>query len=111
MVVLPKIANQLLVTSGATWAEGEWTLVQGAESLRNFMSGLKAERSLPNGEVARAEYQADGTGGLHEWGGSFPHTREIKGEDQVVFFRPAIPMLIDQPVFDAGPRSPVTENG
>ena len=43
----------------------EWLPVTGAETLRDFISGLKAERTLPNGEISRGEYRADGTGTLN----------------------------------------------
>jgi len=48
-------------------AQGDdWEPVTGAETLREFMSGLTVERDLPGKEVARGEYHADGTGVLHE---------------------------------------------
>ena len=39
----------------------EWIPVSGAETLKEFMSGLKAERTLAGGEISRGEYKADGT--------------------------------------------------
>ncbi len=63
----------------------EWELVTGAETLREFMSGLKAERKLPGKGVSRAEYHADGTGVLFAWGGEFPRTWEVVGDDQLCF--------------------------
>jgi len=60
-----------------------WEPVAGAETLRDFMSGLTTERDLPGKEVARGEYHEDGTGVLHEWGASFSRTWEVAGEDQV----------------------------
>ena len=61
----------------------DWEPVSGAETLREFMSGLSTERDLPGKEVARGEYYPDGTGVLHEWGASFSRTWEVVGEDQV----------------------------
>ena len=61
----------------------EWQPVTGNQDLRNFMSGLKAERTLPNGEVSRGEYNPDGTGTLYSWGAAIPRTWEVKGNDQI----------------------------
>ena len=61
----------------------QWQPVSGAETLRNFVSGLTAERTLPNGEISKAEYRADGTGTLYSWGASLSRTWSIKGDDQV----------------------------
>ena len=61
----------------------EWQPVTGSEELRNFMSGQIVERSLPGGETARGEYHADGTGVVHEYGGTFPRTWTVKGDDQI----------------------------
>jgi hypothetical protein len=62
-----------------------WIAVTGADTLREFMSGLKAERELANGERSTGEYHADGTGVLHAWGASIPRTWKIKGDDQLCF--------------------------
>ena len=62
-----------------------WEPVTGTDTLREFMSGLVAERKLPGGVVSRAEYKADGTGVLYSWGGQFSRTWEIRGEDQLCF--------------------------
>lgn len=61
----------------------EWQPVTGAENLRDFMSGTKAERTLPNGDVSRGEYNPDGTGTLYAWGTSIPRTWEVRGNDQI----------------------------
>lgn len=58
---------------------GDWAVLTGANILREFMSGLTAERALPNGQVSRGEYRADGTGILRAWGATVPRTWEIKG--------------------------------
>lgn len=63
----------------------QWTLVTGADTLRDFMSGLTAERTLAGGEVAKGVYSADGTGLLTEWGASFSRAWEVKGDDQICF--------------------------
>lgn len=75
----------LFMSAQAISQNEQWTPVTGAETLRNFMSGLTAERTLAGGEIAKAEYAADGTGVLTEWGASFPRTWEVKGEDQLCF--------------------------
>lgn len=61
----------------------EWQPVTGKQNLRNFMSGLKAERTLPNGEISRGEYNPDGTGMLYSWGAAISRTWEVKGNDQI----------------------------
>ncbi len=62
---------------------GDWQPVTGAEKLREFMSGTTAERMMPNGEISRGEYRADGTGTLYSWGASIPRAWSVKGDDQV----------------------------
>ena len=61
----------------------QWQPVSGAETLRNFVSGLTVERELPNGEISRGEYRADGTGTLYSWGASLSRTWSIKGDEQI----------------------------
>ena len=74
----------LLAIASVSIVQGaEWEPVTGEENLRNFMSGIKAERTLPNGETSRGEYNPDGTGTLDSWGASIPRTWEVKGDDQV----------------------------
>jgi len=75
------LATMVLIAPAIRAAE--WEPISGAESLRQFMSGLSTERDLAGKEVARGEYHADGTGVLHEWGASFSRTWEVMGEDQV----------------------------
>jgi len=66
------------------WASGdEWAAVRGKQTLTEFMSGLKVERTLPNGEISRGEYCPDGTGTLYSWGEAFPRSWRIEGEDQL----------------------------
>ena len=60
-----------------------WQPVTGAEALRGLMSGTKAERELPSGEISRGEYFPNGTGILHAWGASIARTWSVMGEDQV----------------------------
>ncbi len=62
---------------------GDWVPVTGAETLREFISGLTTERALPGGEVSRAEYRADGTGVLHAWGVTHPRTWNVEGDDRL----------------------------
>jgi hypothetical protein len=47
------------------------------------MSGRIVERKLPNGEMSRGEYHADGTGTLYSWGAQIPRTWSVEGDDQV----------------------------
>ena len=61
----------------------DWIPVTGKEKLTSYMSGVKAERILPNGNLSRGEYNPDGTGILHAWGASIPRSWVVKGEDQV----------------------------
>ena len=63
--------------------DGQWLPVTGVGTLRDFISGLTAERTLPNGEVSRGEYFADGTGTLFAWGAAVPRTWSIKGDDRI----------------------------
>jgi hypothetical protein len=74
----------LLVFSAATLAQAnEWIQVTGVEALKDYMSGMKAERTLANGEISRGEYFPDGTGILSAWGAKIPRTWELKGDDQI----------------------------
>jgi hypothetical protein len=76
--------SSILVLSAVSAAQGnEWTPVTGSDALQNYMSGMKAERTLPSGEVSRGEYKADGSGTLTAWGADIARTWEVKGEDQV----------------------------
>jgi hypothetical protein len=72
----------LLLTAMPAMAE-EWTPISGKDELNRLMSGLKAERILPGGEVHRGEYLPDGTGTLFAWGAEIPRTWSVKGNDQV----------------------------
>ena len=76
--------SALLVLSTGSAAQGnEWTPVTGSDALRDYMSGMKAERTLPSGEISRGNYNADGSGTLTAWGADIPRTWEVKGDDQV----------------------------
>ncbi len=78
------ILSNLLVLSAVTVAQGnEWIPVTGAETLHNFMSGIKVERTLPSGTISRGEYYPDGTGTLFSWGAAIPRTWAMKGNDQI----------------------------
>ena len=66
------------------WAsDDEWSAVVGKRTLTEFMSGLRVERTLPNGEISRGEYRADGTGTLYSWGEAFSRTWRIQGEEKL----------------------------
>ena len=73
----------LLASTMVMAQDTEWRPVTGAQALREFMSGLTAERELENGDISRAEYHADGTGTLYSWGAAIPRTWSVKGDDQV----------------------------
>ena len=74
----------LALSSAAAFAQdAEWVPVTGAETLRDFMSGLKAERTVSRGTLNRAEYRADGTGTLHAWGAAIPRTWSVEAEDRI----------------------------
>jgi hypothetical protein len=86
-----KLLNQLVTVfiiylaavSAALANDSKWLPVTGADKLRDFMSGSKAERKLPNGEISRGEYHSDGTGTLYSWGAAIPRRWSVKGDDQV----------------------------
>ena len=67
----------------SAFAQGEWTPIVGEQALRDYMSGARAERELPNGSISRAEYYPDGTGVLYSWGETFPRTWRIEDEDRI----------------------------
>lgn len=69
----------VLIATSAVAQDGEWEPIRGADTLKEFMSGLTAERRLPGGGMSRAEYFADGTGVLYSWGETFPRTWRIGG--------------------------------
>jgi len=74
----------IVLSSGAAFAQDNgWVAVTDAAALQNYMSGMKAERTLPSGEISRAKYNADGSGILSTWGADIPRTWEVKGDDQV----------------------------
>ncbi len=78
------ILISLFVLPALTGAQAnEWIPVKGAEPLKNFMSNMKAERTLAGGEISRGEYHSDGTGTLYTWGTEIPRTWEVKGDDQI----------------------------
>lgn len=82
--VLSALCSFLIITSTSASAQSEnWEAIEGAETLQNFISGLQAEATLPNGEVSSARYRADGTGTLTSWGATVPRTWLIKGDDQI----------------------------
>lgn len=73
----------LLFLAAIPAAAEEWTPVTGKDELSRLMSGLKAERTLPGGEVHRGEYLTDGTGKLYAWGAEIPRTWSVKANNQV----------------------------
>jgi hypothetical protein len=73
----------LVMAAVSTAHSAEWEPVTGTDSLQNLMSGTKAERELPNGEISRGEYNPDGTGTIYSWGAAIPRTWEVRGDDQI----------------------------
>ena len=74
----------LSVLIGATTAHGnEWLPVTGASALNDFMSGMKAKRTLPNGKLSRGEYFSDGTGTLFSWGAAIPRSWAVKDDAKI----------------------------
>ena len=71
------------ITRSSQAPNHNWIAVTGAATLQEFMSGLRAERELSNGELSTSEYHADGTGVLHAWGASIPRTWGIRGNDRL----------------------------
>ena len=79
VIILTCLLSVSLVSAEAS----DWMTVTGADKLTIFMSDLKAERVLPNGEISRGEYREDGTGTLYSWGTEITRTWEIRGENQI----------------------------
>ncbi len=77
------ISTCLLSVSIVSAGASGWITVTGADKLTMFMTDLKAERVLPNGEISRGEYRGDGTGTLYSWGTEIPRTWEVRGENQI----------------------------
>jgi hypothetical protein len=78
------VLSALLFASTSAMAQGnKWVPVTGADNLREYMSGLTAERELARGEMSRGEYRADGTGTLYSWGAAIPRTWTVKSDDQI----------------------------
>lgn len=74
----------LMVSAPVTQGNAnDWATVTGVDTLKDFMSGLTAERTLPNGEISRGEYRADGTGTLYSWGAEIDRAWTIEGDDTI----------------------------
>jgi hypothetical protein len=83
-LILTTITGMLLVLASVSIVQGsEWEPITGPENLRKLVSGTKAERTLPNGEISRGEYNPDGTGMLYSWGAAISRTWEVRGDDQI----------------------------
>jgi len=74
----------LAVMTGPTYA-ANWAELSGEETLREFVSGARAEIELRPGVTATGEYYADGTAKIEAWGETFPRTWELSGDDQVCY--------------------------
>ena len=74
----------LAVMTGPTYA-ANWAGLSGAETLRELVSGARAEIQLKPGVIAIGEYYADGTAKIEAWGDTFARTWEVRGDDQVCY--------------------------
>lgn len=74
----------LAVMTGPTYA-ANWANLSGAETLRELVSGARAEIDLMPGVTATGEYNADGSAKIEAWGETFPRTWEVRGDDQVCY--------------------------
>jgi hypothetical protein len=74
----------LAVMNGPVYA-ANWVGLSGEETLREFVSGARAEIELVPGVTATGEYYADGTAKIDAWGETFPRTWELRGDDQVCY--------------------------
>ncbi len=77
------LASLFFLISNPIVQANEWIPVTGKDALSNYMSGMQAQRTLPNGNLSRGEYNADGTGTLFAWGAAIQRTWLVKGADQV----------------------------
>jgi hypothetical protein len=77
------LSGVFIVSTAVIVQANEWIPVTGAETLKEFMSGIKVERTLAGGEISRGEYFSDGTGTLFSWSAQIPRTWEVKGDNQI----------------------------
>ena len=80
----------LLLVLIAVWTDrlayaDDWVSLSGEETLREFVSGARAEIDLKPEVTAIGEYNADGTANIEAWGETFPRTWEVRGDDQVCY--------------------------
>jgi len=74
----------LAAMNGSVYA-ANWASLSGEETLREFISGTRAEIDLRPGVTATGEYYADGTADIEAWGETFPRTWKLFGDDQVCY--------------------------
>ncbi|RLB99499.1 MAG: hypothetical protein DRH90_20390 [Deltaproteobacteria bacterium] len=77
------LSGVFIVSTAVIVQANEWIPVTGADILKEFMGGMKAERTLVNGEISRGEYFEDGTGTLFAWNASISRTWKIEGDDRI----------------------------
>jgi len=58
-IVIAINAVVLIFASAAMSQDNQWDAVTGTDNLREFMTGLKAERTLPNGELSKKSKTGD----------------------------------------------------
>jgi hypothetical protein len=78
------VVSLLAAMNGPVYA-ANWASLSGEETLREFVSGTRAEIDLRPGVTATGEYHADGTAKIEAWGETFPRTWELRGDDQVCY--------------------------
>lgn len=79
------VAAVLIVAPPAALASDDWQPLTGAQKLRDFVSGARAEIDLRPGVRAYGEYSADGTGNVEAWGETWPRTWEVVDDTTVCY--------------------------
>jgi len=72
------------MASPQAYAEN-WQALEGADNLRDFVSGATAEIELKPGVTAVGKYHADGSAEIEAWNETFRRTWSVEGDDQVCY--------------------------
>jgi hypothetical protein len=81
------ISTTILATIAASplaYADN-WQPLEGADTLRNFVSGATAEIEVKSGVIAVGKYYADGTAEIEAWNETFRRNWSVEGDDQVCY--------------------------
>jgi hypothetical protein len=62
-----------------------WQALEGADTLRSFVSGATAEIEVKPGVTAIGKYYADGTAEIEAWNETFRRTWSVEGDDHVCY--------------------------